>query len=151
MYLDSTAILPLLLDQAEAPSLANRIEQAEAPLSTSPISVLETAAGLSDATGAAIVEAHELVREFMTLGKIQLIPIHPEISRRAIQAYAEHGTTTSASGKLVIVETMIFACAKFYSAPLLYTGDRFSRAGLDEATRLSPLGRAIAASNTAGS
>jgi ribonuclease VapC len=126
MYLDSTAILPLLLDQPDAPNLASSIEQAESALITSPISVVEAAVRLSDATGAPIAEAHDLVREFMTLGNIQLISINPEISRRATEVYAEHGTTTSDTRKLDIDEAMIYACAKAYGAPLLFTGSRFS-------------------------
>ncbi len=62
----------------------------------------------------------------MTLGDIQLISINPEISRRATEVYAEHGTTTSDTRKLDIDEAMIYACAKAYSAPLLFTGNRFS-------------------------
>lgn len=126
MYLDSTATLALMLDQPEAQSLARRIEETTSPLITSPMSVLEAAVGLSNATGAPIAKAQELVGEFLNLSKVQVISITPEIGRRAAQAYAKHGKKASEAGKLNMGEAMIYACAKAYRAPMLFTGDRFS-------------------------
>jgi ribonuclease VapC len=129
MYLDSTAVLALLLDQAEAPELARRIEEAKSPLIISPMSLLEAAVGLSNATGAPISKTQELVNEFLTLSKVQVTSITPEIGRRAAQAYEKHGKKASETGKLNMGDAMIYACAKAYRAPLLSTGGRFS--GLD--------------------
>ncbi|MBZ6078851.1 type II toxin-antitoxin system VapC family toxin [Microvirga puerhi] len=125
MYLDSSAILAIMLDEPEAETLGDRIDQATTKLITSPVSVFEAAVNLARLRKVPQEAGHELVSEFLTAGGVSVVSITPEVGKRAIQAYSRYGKGTGHKAQLNMGDVFSYGCAKHYSAPLLYKGEDF--------------------------
>jgi len=130
MFLDSSAIISLLIEEADTRVLERQLEQATTKPITSPIVVVETAVNLSRIKKITIPAAQEAVAEFLDVLKVQTIPITPEIGKSALQAYAKYGKGMGHPAQLNLADVFSYACAKNYSVPLLYKGNDFTHTDL---------------------
>lgn len=135
MFLDSSAIISLLIEEADAPALERRLEQATTKPMTSPIVVVETAVNLSRIKNITIPAAQEAVAEFLDVLKVETIPITPEIGKRALQAYAQYGKGAGHPARLNFADVFSYACAKSHNVPLLYKGNDFTHTDLADPGR----------------
>lgn len=130
MFLDSSAILALLLEEPDAADLAARIEETGTGLASSPLVAVESALNLARIRNVPISVAYEVVMEFLDTLRVEVIPIGPEIGMQAMQAYAAFGKGTGHPARLNLIDAFSYACAKVRDVPLLYKGEDFSRTDL---------------------
>ena len=127
MFLDSSAVIALILGEPEAEELCRRIEEAETRLITSPLVLVESAINLARITEASLHRAWYVVDEFLEVAHVRTVDITPEIGRRALVAYSRFGKGTGHPARLNLADAFAYACAEDHDVPLLYKGDDFSR------------------------
>ncbi len=130
MFLDSSAVIALLVGESEAAELDRRIDEATSRLISSPIVLVETALNLARIKNVALPAAREAVLELFTVLKVQVVHITPEMGRRALEAYGRYGKGSGHPAQLNLADVFSYACAKNYNIPLLYKGDDFSHTDL---------------------
>ena len=125
MYVDSSAILSILLGEEDAKQVSCKIDEAKTRLSTSPISVVEATLNLARETDTPIMEAHEMVLQFLDAARIIQISMTPEMGRKALEAYATYGRGSGSKARLNLGDVFSYAAAKSLRVPLLYKGQDF--------------------------
>src|SRR5690606_13028983 len=90
MFVDSSAIVAILTREEDADALADRIEAAEAPV-TSPIAVFEAALGLCRKRHASVEEARADIRDFLAVAGIETVAISPADADLALLAFSRYG------------------------------------------------------------
>ena len=130
MFLDSSAVIALILGEPESEELDRRIAQSENRLITSPIVVVESALNLARITKASLQRAADLVDAVLPSAHVHAIDITPEIGRRALVAYTRFGKGTGHPARLNLADAFTYACAEHHDVLLLYKGDDFSRTDL---------------------
>ena len=77
-----------------------------------------------------LVEARQIVDEYLKEIGAREIDISPEIGNDALDAAAAFGKTAGRGAKLNFGDCFSYACAKASGVPLLYKGDDFSQTDL---------------------
>ena len=141
MYIDASAIVAVLAEEAGASTLLGRIGAAQPPFYVSPLTLYEAtvslAAKLARQTGlpndaALISRTQAAVAEFVaTLGAREIL-ISSDIGRRALEAAKLYGRTGGHPADLNFGDCFAYACAKAYRAPLLYKGDDFAHTDVND-------------------
>lgn len=129
MFVDASALLAILLREADSERMARALEAAPAAF-TSPIAVFETVAGLMREAQLPRVVAEEHVRAAVAASRIKVIPITAEIGHLAIDAFDRYGKGRGHPAQLNMGDCFAYACAKAHGLRLLYKGDDFSRTDL---------------------
>ncbi len=125
MYLDSSAILSVLLQRPGWEDVARRIDDHRKKLITSAISIVETVQELSGpgATAAAVAEAREIVGGFLKEAAVQEVTISSAQTRAALDAYADDLTKPDRV-PLELDQILILGIAKTFRTGVLFTGHR---------------------------
>jgi ribonuclease VapC len=136
MFIDTSAIVALILGEPEAGTLAAALERAETRR-TSPLVRLETCAVLATRLDIPPAQAEELFEDLLAEADIVSEPITDAIGKLAVQCFAAFGKGRHPAG-LNIVDCVSYACAKAHGEPLLFKGNDFTRTDVNEAL---PAGR----------
>ena len=126
MFVDASALLAILWQEAEADRLADAIEGAPYRC-TSPLAIFETVAGMMRQRRIPKAAAEEHLRAVLTAARIEIVPITDEIGRAALDAFDRYGKGRGHPAQLNMGDCFAHACAKTLGLPLLYKGDDFSR------------------------
>lgn len=132
MFLDASAIVAMMTDEADAVLLAPRLDRAETRL-TSAIAIYETTAALARLKGRGVADAARMVTEFLERQKITVVGIAPEMASLAIDAFARYGKGQSHPAELNMGDCFAYACARHLGEPLLFKGDDFARTDIESA------------------
>ncbi len=129
MYLDSSAMISVLLQQPGWEDVSRRMDDHVGKLITSPISFCETVTVIAGerATAVTIAKASELVTDFMAEAGVQLVTISGAQTKAALEAYSEHNNDDERPA-LTVSDMLILGVAKSFRCGLLFTGDRFPNA-----------------------
>lgn len=125
MFLDSSAIISLLIEEPDAAELERRLDEATTRPITSPIVLVESALNLSRIKQIPLTVAREAVMDLLSTLKAQTVNITPEIGRRALEAYGRYGKGSGHPAQLNLADVFSYAVAKNYNVPLLYKGNDF--------------------------
>ena len=123
MFVDASALTAILTDEAEARTLAARLQQARRRI-TSPLAVWETAVAVARHLDLAIPDASDAVRAYLDLAGIQILAVPPDAADGALDAYDRFGKGRHPAG-LNFGDCFAYACARAHRVPLLYKGNGF--------------------------
>jgi ribonuclease VapC len=129
MFVDTSVVVAILSQEADATDLAGRIEASPANM-TSALVVLDTVMRLSTKLAMEPLEVEMSVAAFLAEAKIEIVPIGGATTGFAIQAFSQYGKGRGHPAQLNLADCLSYACAKEHGVPLLYKGDDFSRTDL---------------------
>lgn len=122
IVVDSSAILAVLLLEKEAQAISEVIETSPRLL-ISAVNYVESSIVCHSRAGQ---EGLQKLDSFLFNGGIEIAPITGEQAFEARAAHMKFGKGNHASG-LNICDCFAYALAKFYTAPLLFKGNDFSK------------------------
>jgi ribonuclease VapC len=125
MFIDASAIVAMLTDEADGQELATRMARSS-HRSTSAIAVFESVAGVARKLSYSIDEARDIVAQFLTTAEIDLVGIGAEQSEAALSAFERFGKGRHPAA-LNMGDCFAYACAATAKVPLLFKGDDFGR------------------------
>jgi ribonuclease VapC len=126
MFVDSSAIVAILTREEDADRLADRIETADAPV-TSPIAIFEATLGLCRKRHASVEEARADLRDFLDLAGIETVGISPADADMALLAFSRYGKGRGHPAQLNMGDCFAYAVAQSRDMPLLYKGNDFAQ------------------------
>jgi ribonuclease VapC len=122
MIIDTSAIIAILREEAEARRFAEAIEAAPARR-ISAASYVEIGAVID---GARDPVASRLVDDLLAAAQIVMEPVSPAQARIAREAYRDFGKGSGHAAGLNFGDCFAYALARATGEPLLYKGDDFS-------------------------
>jgi len=125
MFVDSSAIVAILTAEEDADRLADRIDAAEAPV-TSAIAIFEAALGICRKRHATVEEARDDVRAFLEAAGIEIVGIADDEAEAALLAFSRYGKGRGHPAQLNLGDCFAYAVARTRDIPLLYKGNDFS-------------------------
>lgn len=141
MFIDASAIVAILLAEADADALIRRIEETRGMRYVSPLVRFEAALAIAraktPADGAAPVaratlidEGCALVDAFIEAIDARMIDISAMIGTGAVEAAKTYGKAAGHAADLNFGDCFSYACARQQKVGLLYKGDDFARTDL---------------------
>ncbi|WP_159592752.1 type II toxin-antitoxin system VapC family toxin [Chelativorans xinjiangense] len=141
MFLDASAVIAILGDEADAEHLTAKIDAAQEGFFYSPLSTYEAVIGLTRKMMVSarrpikpqlIERAEEIVENFFSSIGAMEIAITSEITREAIAATKRYGRGSGHPAKLNLGDCFAYACARSTRVPLLFKGNDFSHTDIDQ-------------------
>lgn len=126
MIVDTSAIIALILGEAEAEAIARRL--AEGPARMSAATLVELHAVAANRLSAA---QHRRVERLLTEAGVEIVPFTAEQARVAGQALRDFGRGSGHPARLNLGDAYSYALASTSGEPLLCVGDDFSHTDLD--------------------
>jgi ribonuclease VapC len=123
MFLDASAIVAILVDEDDAPSLTFRLEQA-AEVSTSAIAVYEATLGVARVSNVSVSAAQSILARFLQQASVRTMSITAETGRGALDAFERYSRGRHPAA-LNIGDCFAYACARELGVPLLCKGNDF--------------------------
>ncbi len=131
IFVDASAITAILGAEPEAAACLARIEAADRRI-TSPIAVWETAIAMARLLDLPPAEAAQAVDALLAAARITVIPVHPEATPIAIDAFARYGKGRH-SAALNMGDCFAYAAARHSGAALLFKGNDFGQTDIQVA------------------
>ena len=125
MFVDASAIVAILTEEAEAQDLARALESALEPI-TSPIAVWEAAASISRKTGRRAEAELPDILAFLDLAEVDIAPIDMAIAASAIAAFDRYGRRSGHRADLNMGDCFAYAFASRRNTVLLCKGKDFA-------------------------
>lgn len=131
MFIDACAIIAVLSEEPEADRVSEALVSAEHRM-TSPVAVLEAALGLArpDKFGLSVEAVEPIILEFLDARGIEIRDLPPAMETTRLALSAAHRYRAGRHG-LNLGDCLHYACAKFYSVPILATDDEFRQTDLE--------------------
>jgi len=134
MFVDASAIVAILTREADADALADVLEGAATPI-TSPIAIFEATLAICRKRHASVEEARAALGAFVDLARIRCVEITPDDAATALAAFSRYGKGRGHPAQLNLGDCFAYAVARNQGAPLLFTGEDFSKTDIARATR----------------
>jgi ribonuclease VapC len=125
MFVDASALVAIIGEEDDGQALAERFERVERSY-TSALAVYEATLALARIGRTSLTTMSTLLDDFVTLSRIETIPITAEIGRIAIDAFARFGRGNHPA-RLNMGDCFAYACARSLGVPLLCKGGDFAR------------------------
>jgi len=129
MFLDTSAIIEILLGHSRSPELLLRLDQSTGPRSTGPTVVYEAAVVLAGRQMLPLGQSERLVRSLLTMLNVTVLQATDETASAAIDAFARFGKGHHPA-KLNFGDCFAYAGARSAGMPLLYVGNDFAQTDL---------------------
>ena len=123
MFIDASAMVGILADEADSNALRGKVESAQQNY-VSAICFYETALALIRLYGYSPALARNFVTEFIQVADAKFVPIDAEIGHLALEAFGRFGRERHRA-RLNMGDCFSYACAKVAGAKLLCKGDDF--------------------------
>ena len=123
MFLDASAIIAMLGDEAEGDAFADALAADPVRL-TSPLAVWESVAGLAKEYALSIPEARRKVAEFLATAKMSVVSLGEAELEFALDAYDQFGKGRHPA-RLNMGDCFAYAAAKAHGAALLHEDEGF--------------------------
>jgi ribonuclease VapC len=123
MFIDASAIIAIMADEADRLLLSKRLAQASETF-VSPIVVYEATTGLARRRACSIAEAESLVDAFVDEVRATMVDISVDIAREACRAFGRFGRGKH-KAELNMGDCFSYACARACDSPLLFKGNDF--------------------------
>ena len=143
MFVDASAIIAVLTEEADGEQLASALDRANAvqPI-TSVIAVWKAVAGLCRKKLMSVAEATARVDEFLRHARIEIVPVGQKELALALQAFDRYGrhpyAGTDRNRALNLADCFHYACAKSHSVPMLHKNLGFGLTDLTNARSGQP-------------
>ena len=128
MFIDSSALVAILVGEGDADELALKMKTGD-PLLTSPLVRYEASLGISRARKIDVADPDSVVTRFLTHYGVRTISVTEEIGQAAILAFERFGKGRHRA-RLNLGDCFSYACARLYRVPLLCKGDDFIHADI---------------------
>ncbi|MGH6925249.1 MAG: type II toxin-antitoxin system VapC family toxin [Propylenella sp.] len=125
MFVDASAIVAILSLEPEHEELAERLNDADAAI-TSSFAIFEAVAAIVRKEGLSVADARAVVQKFLDRVDAETVPVTAETGFAALDAFARYGKGRGHPAQLNLCDCFAYAMAKQYGMPLLYKGDDFS-------------------------
>ena len=125
MFIDASAMVAVLTNEADAELLQRRIAQATLAI-TSPLAVFEAVLAIARHKALNPTEARAALLRWMTAAEIEMVPIGDAERDGAIEAFERFGKGRHPA-RLNMGDCFAYACARAHGVPLLFKGDDFTR------------------------
>lgn len=129
MFVDSSALVAMLLPEPEGQILAARLHEAREGF-TSSLAIFETVLALRRLRGTPIGETNLLVEEFLRRAGVRIVEIEADEHIGALQAFEVYGKGTGSIAQLNLCDCFAYAVTKRLGASLLYKGEDFKHTDL---------------------
>lgn len=137
MYVDASAIVAIIVAEQGYGRLLESLDAAEGVRITAPIAVFEAAAGIARIRDCPLADARALVQDFLREANVEIVPISERHGELAVDALARFGKGRHPAA-LNLGDCFGYAVAKAAGAPILFTGNDFSRTDLASASVARP-------------
>ena len=131
MFVDASAMIAMLADEAEGDAFADTLAGADRRLASA-IAVWEAVAGLVRTYTLSIPEARAKVDQLLATADIRLVPIAERELDIALDAYTHYGKGRHRA-RLNMGDCFAYACARSHDVPLLFKGDDFDSTDIPSA------------------
>ena len=131
-FVDASAIVAMLTDEADANILAHALESAGTPI-TSSIAVFEATLGLCRKRHASFAEALADVTDLPVLGAVETVGITERDGATALDAFARYGKERGHPAQLNLGDCFAYAVAKNRHAAMLFKGEDFNKTDIESA------------------
>jgi ribonuclease VapC len=131
MFVDASAIIAIIADEADAGDLSGRLARGER-VAVSPIALYEATTGLARKRACSIEDAASLVEEFAEATGARIIDITAAIARDAARAFGRFGRGRHRAD-LNMGDCFSYACARAEGLRLLFKGDDFVHTDIEAA------------------
>lgn len=131
MFIDTSVIVAILLNEEDAGALARRIENAPIRV-TSALVYLEAVMRLSTKLAIDPGRVAESVDAFLAAADIDFVSLDRQSARLSVEAFARHGKGRGHPAQLNLADCLSYACAKSHAMPLLYKGNDFAKTDLGQ-------------------
>ena len=131
MFVDASAIIAIIAQEAEAGDLSARLARADR-VAVSPIALYEATTGLARKRACSIEDAASLVEEFAEATGARIIDITAAIARDAARAFGRFGRGRHRAD-LNMGDCFSYACARAEGLRLLFKGDDFVHTDIEAA------------------
>jgi len=126
IVVDSSAIIAIMFDEAEAPACMTALQKDGSRL-ISAVNYVETGTVMAGRIkGGDRREAIADLDAFLTDFRIDIASVDDRLARAAMTARVEYGQGFGTRGGLNFGDCFAYALAKQHSAPLLYVGNDFA-------------------------
>jgi len=140
VFLDSSAILAILLEEDEATLFLKKMKRAR-KLYFSPVVRFETIvrlASIKSGKGKPIKkedfeQAEIIVEKFATMFKVSMLPIGDREAKNSTDAYMRYGKGTGDKAQLNMGDCFSYACANTNKISLLFKGNDFIHTDIEQA------------------
>lgn len=130
MFVDTSVIVAILADEADAAVFAEKLATAPQRY-TSGLVILEAALRLSSLLDVDPVSAEISITQALVEARISVIPIEEGIAKKAVAAFAMYGKGRGHPAQLNLADCMSYACAVTHQVPLLFKGNDFSKTNIE--------------------
>ncbi|MBY0611899.1 MAG: type II toxin-antitoxin system VapC family toxin [Beijerinckiaceae bacterium] len=125
MFIDTSAIIAVLLKEPEAGRISRAIERVANCL-TSPHVRLETCMVLTTRLDVSPSEAERGFDRFLSDTRTLMCEINDDLGRLAVDAFARYGKGRGHPAQLNLADCLSYACARAHGLPILFKGRDFS-------------------------
>jgi len=129
MFVDSSALVAMLMPEPDGHILASRLQE-RTEAYTSSVAIFETVLALRRLRGAPIPEMNLLVEEFLRRASVRVVEVEADEHVGALQAFEVYGKGSGHPAQLNLADCFAYAVAKRLGVPLLYKGNDFSHTDL---------------------
>ena len=130
MFVDSSAIVAILLGEPEAEALAGALEKASRRV-TSPLVRLEATIVLASRLDIEPLRAQQFFDDFLEEAAVTVVPLSDAIARRAVDCFERFGKGRHPA-RLNLADCFSYACAREHREELLFKGEDFSKTDVNE-------------------
>jgi ribonuclease VapC len=124
VFVDASAIVAILTEEEDGPSLAETLDAARAP-TTSPIAVWEAAASISRKTRRSAESELPDILAFLEAAEVVIVPVDMIVTSEALAAFDRYGRRSGHPADLNMGDCFAYAFAKLKKTELLYKGKDF--------------------------
>ena len=123
MFVDSSAMISMIVRETDADELADRLQQGSSPV-TSGLAIYETVLGVTRVHRWTIPRARGAVEEFLEIADVKVVDISRKDADAALEAFSRYGKGRHRAA-LNMGDCFSYACASERGIPLLCKGDDF--------------------------
>lgn len=131
MFVDASAIVAMMTDEADAASLGQRLQQSS-DRATSALALWEAALAYSRTARIEPNAAFSAVKGYVEPLGIRTVAVDEQTSHWAIDAFERFGKGRHPAA-LNFGDCFAYACARQHGMPLLYKGDDFAKTDIEPA------------------
>lgn len=129
MFLDSSALVAIILGEADAGELRTKLKASRRY--TSPIVIYESTLAIMRQRKRSIDDAQSVVLDFLKAYRIQILTIESHHALAALQAFSRFGKGSKRGAALNMGDCFSYASARVQKVPLLFKGNDFGKTDIE--------------------
>ena len=124
MFVDASALVAILIQERDAQTLTDCLQEASAPI-TSPIAIYEAVTAVARHKQGGIEAARADIQMLLDTVPIAVVAVTLADADEALGAFARFGKGQGHPARLNMADCFAYAAAKNHRVPVLFKGDDF--------------------------